>query len=50
LKHKVLELSNIAGLGICSFAILTERAIGTPYGKTHVFKTRVMKVKTSEGK
>jgi hypothetical protein len=29
---------------------LPEVAIGTSHGKTHIFKTRVRKVKTSEGK
>jgi len=29
---------------------LPEGAIGTSHGKTHIFKTRVRKVKTSEGK
>jgi hypothetical protein len=29
---------------------LSEGAIGTSHGKTHIFKTRVRKVKTSEGK
>jgi len=28
---------------------LPEGAIGTSHGKTHIFKTRVRKVKTSEG-
>jgi len=29
---------------------LHEGAIGISHGKTHIFKTRVKKVKTSEGK
>jgi hypothetical protein len=29
---------------------LSEAAIGTSHSKTHIFKTRVRKVKTSEGK
>jgi len=29
---------------------LPEGAIGTSHGKTHIFKTRVRKVETSEGK
>jgi len=29
---------------------LPEGAIGTPQGETRIFKTRVRKVKTSEGK
>jgi len=29
---------------------LPEEAIGTSHGKTHIFKTRVGKMKTSEGK
>jgi hypothetical protein len=29
---------------------LPEGAIGTSHGKTHIFKTRVRKVKSSEGK
>ena len=29
---------------------LREGAIGTSHGKTHIFKTRVRKVKTREGK
>jgi len=29
---------------------LPEGAIGTSHGKTHIFKTRVRKVKTREGK
>jgi hypothetical protein len=29
---------------------LPERAIGTSYGKTHIFKTKVRKVKSSEDK
>ena len=45
-------------IGKCSFVNrsttdwnnLPERAIGTSYGKTRIFKTRVRKVKTSEGK
>jgi hypothetical protein len=30
--------------------LLPEGAIGTSHGKTHIFKMRVRKVKTSEGK
>ena len=30
--------------------LLPEGAIGTSHGKTHIFKTRVRRVKTSEGK
>ena len=47
-------------LGIYSFVntcrsltdwnLLPEGAVGTSHGKTHIFKTRVRKVKTSEGK
>jgi len=45
-------------IGKCSFVHrsitdwnkLPEVAVGTSHGKTHIFKTRVRKVKTSEGK
>jgi len=45
-------------IGKCSFVNrsitdwkqLPEGAIGTSHSKTHIFKTRVRKVKTSEGK
>jgi hypothetical protein len=35
---------------ITDWNLLPEGAIGTSHGKTHIFKTRVRKVKTSEGK
>ena len=45
----MLELSDIAALGVCGFVILTEGATGTSHGKKHILKTCVRKVKTSEG-
>jgi len=35
---------------ITDWNVLPEGTIGTSHGKTHIFKTRVRKVKTSEGK
>ena len=35
---------------ITDWKLLPEGSIGTSHGKTHIFKTRVRKVKTSEGK
>jgi hypothetical protein len=36
-------------LSITDWNQLPEGTIGTSHGKTHIFKTRVRKVKTSEG-
>jgi len=41
---------SIVNRSITDWNKLPEGAIGTSHGKTHIFKTRVRKVKTSEGK
>jgi len=55
---KIKARKQRAGIGKYSFVNrsiadwnkLPERAIGTYHSKTHIFKTRVRKVKTTEGK
>jgi hypothetical protein len=42
--------NTIVKRSITEWKQLPEGTIGTSHGKTHIFKTRVRKVKTSEGK
>ena len=46
-RHREILLVNRS---ITDWHKLLEGAIGISHGKTHIFKTRVRKVKTSKGK
>jgi len=48
-QRKDIGTSAFVNRSITDWNRLTEGAIWTSHGKTHIFKTRVRKVKTSEG-
>jgi len=45
-----LDTFTFVNMSITDWNQLPEGALGTSRGKTHIFKTRVRKVKTGEGK